>query len=489
MGSHIKRHKLGIVFYTLGNIAPLYRSQLKIINLAIVATAPVIEKHGIDAILRPFIADLNILATTGVSLSVNGVQRTFKGALLAFLADNLASNELGGFKKSFSFAFRSCRTCMVTNDSLSSAFVSDAFESRTETTHRLHCALLGGPASSHYSNTYGINRQSSLLDILGYSMLGGGLPHDAMHDLLEGLAPLEVKLLLKELISQKYFSLEEYNSRLLNFNFGFSDRDKPVPILSRNLQPENSLRSSASQMLTLLRVLPFLIGDRIPEGSEHWTCFILLRKIVDIVLCPAVSENHCSSLKLVISEHHSKFVHLYGVSSFIPKMHFLLHYPDQIKAVAPMVPTWTIRHEAKLNFFKQAAHLANFKNVAFALANRHQRWMCYELTSGKLIKFSFLCGPPTHGTGLTSICQETNDFQENLANIFSDLSSETTVFRTKWVSKSGILYQCNNAYLIVDTDGLDPVFGSLDEILVIGGDQVVFVASMCKSLYFVLSTS
>ena len=43
---------------------------------------------------------------------------------------------------------------------------------------------------------------------------------------------------------------------------------------------------------------------------------------------------------------------------------------------------------------------------------------------------------------------------------------------------------CNNAYLIVDTDGLDPVFGRLDEILVIGGDQVVFVASMCKSLYF-----
>ena len=70
LGSHIKRHKLGIVFYTLGNIAPLYHSQLKIINLAIVATAPVIEKHGIDAILRPFIADLNILATTGVSLSV-----------------------------------------------------------------------------------------------------------------------------------------------------------------------------------------------------------------------------------------------------------------------------------------------------------------------------------------------------------------------------------------------------------------------------------
>ena len=96
LGSHIKRHKLGIVFYTLANIAPQYRSQLKMINLAIV---PVIEKHSLDEVLKPFINDINILSTTGISLTVHGVSRTFKGALLAFLGDNLASNDLGGFKK------------------------------------------------------------------------------------------------------------------------------------------------------------------------------------------------------------------------------------------------------------------------------------------------------------------------------------------------------------------------------------------------------
>ena len=125
-------------------------------------------------------------------------------------------------------------------------------------------------------------------------MFGVGLPHDAMHDVLE---VLEVKLLLKELISQHLFSLEEYNSKLINFNFGYSENDKPVPILSHTLQSGNSLRSSASQTLTLVLVLHFLIGDKVPEESEHWICFLLLRKIVDIVLCPVVSENLCSSLK------------------------------------------------------------------------------------------------------------------------------------------------------------------------------------------------
>lgn len=48
LGTHIKRHKLGIVFFTLGNIRPQYRSSLKAINLVTVATTPVIEKYGLQ---------------------------------------------------------------------------------------------------------------------------------------------------------------------------------------------------------------------------------------------------------------------------------------------------------------------------------------------------------------------------------------------------------------------------------------------------------
>ena len=122
------------------------------------------------------------------------------------------------------------------------------------------------------------------------------------------------------------------------------------------------------QHLRCYKILPFLIGEKIPENDDHWLCFILLRKILDIVLCPTVSKDLCSSLKILINLHHNLFVHLYGASALIPRMHFLVHYPDQIEAVGPMVCTWTIRHEAKLNFFKQASRLLNFKNVAFSLA-------------------------------------------------------------------------------------------------------------------------
>ena len=487
LGSHVKRHKLGIVFYTLANIDPKYRSQLRLINLVIVAAVPIIEKHGLNKVLEPFIVDLNILSTKGINVSISGVEKNYKGALLSFLADNLASNDLGGFKKSFSFSFRSCRTCLATKESFRNSFTSEEFELRTETNHLRQLELLNGDkdTAAHYSKTYGINMKSGLLDVNYFSMFGGGLPHDAMHDILEGIAPLEIKLLLRHFVTSKLFSLRDFNSKLVNFNYGYMESDKPIPILSQVLNSQDkSIRSSSSEMLVLIRVLPFLIADKILENDDHWRCFLLLRKIVDDVLCPVASENLCSSLKLTIREHHTLFVCLYGPATLIPKMHFLLHYPDQIKAVGPMVRTWTIRHEAKLNFFKQAAHLANFKNVASSLAKRQQRWFCYEFASGKLVDAPLECGPPEHGTGVTVVKDRSEATQASLANIFPQISPQSTIFQPKWVQKNGTRYSNNNVYVIIRSDGLDPVFGRLDELMVIGGDLVIFVLTMCKVLCF-----
>ena len=177
------------------------------------------------------------------------------------------------------------------------------------------------------------------------------------------------------------FSLDEFNSRLLNFNYGYAETDKPIPILLHTLQSTEKPLRSASQMITLVQKLPFLIGDKVQEGDKNWSCYLLLRKIIDIILSPRATKELCVSLKLLIRDHHEAFIHLYGVSAYIPKMHFLTHYPEQIQAIGPMIRSWTIRHEAKLNFFKRASRVSNFKNISFTLANNHQRWICYELTS------------------------------------------------------------------------------------------------------------
>ena len=479
LGSHVKRHKLGIVVFTLGNIPPKYRSQLEIINLAVVATVPVIEKHGLDAVLKPFVDDINCLSADGIEHTFAGTSRVFRGALLAFLADNLASNELGGFKKSFSFSFRYCRTCLCTRDSASSSFVSESFTKRCDSSHKERLKMLDTPARDQFSKTYGINKDSILLNVQYYSMFNGGLPHDIMHDLLEGVASCEVKHLLSIFIRNKLFSLDEFNRKLIAFNYGFSKSDKPVPILTRHLA--NSFRQSASQMLLLLCVLPFRIGHMIPVEDEHWICFLLLRKILDIVLSPVASSSICISLKLLIKDHNELYPRVYGSSAFLPKMHFLVHflvhYPEQILQQGPMIRTWTMRHEAKLNVFKQASRLANFKNISLSLASRHQRWIGYQMASGKLINANQLeCGPACSSvsSGTNELQNETKDVQDAIIEVFPEISFQTIVFRPTWIIKEGITYKCNNAFLITGSDGLDPVFSRLDEILVIGGNYAAF---------------
>lgn len=134
---------------------------------------------------------LKVLASDGISISVNGIERTFRGALLSVLGD-LSCHALGGFKESFSFALRICRSCMITKDNYKLVSKSSECALRTDSTHREQSELISGPLGEHYSKTYGINRRSILLDTPYYSMFDGGMPHDIMHDVFEGGVALEI---------------------------------------------------------------------------------------------------------------------------------------------------------------------------------------------------------------------------------------------------------------------------------------------------------
>ena len=282
LGTHTKLYKLGIILFTLGNIPPKFRSTFRAINLVACAVYPIIDEHGIDSILEPFIKDLNILASQGITVSHKGVTRTFKGDLLCFLADNPASNSLGGFKESFSFSYRFCRSCLATNVSYRQRFLPSYFTKRTDSSHQQHCTELTSNEAlkQHYSKTYGINRCSKLINIEKFSMFNGGLPHDVMHDFLEGVAQYEIKLLLRHCIDNKYLTLTDYNHRVVFFNYGHNENDKPGIVTSELLRSDDKkFHLSAAQTLLLCRLLPMIVGDCVPEEDQHWKCFLLLLKI------------------------------------------------------------------------------------------------------------------------------------------------------------------------------------------------------------------
>ena len=328
---------------------------------------------------------------------------------------------------------------------------------------------------------HGINRRSPLLDVPYFSMFNGGLAHDIMHDVLEGVAPLEMSLLLWHCIfSEKYFSLNDYNYRLTHFDFDYTETSKPSPICSRSiLADRKALKLSASQSLVLMRILPLLIGDLIPRNDPNWKCFMKLAKLVDIIMCPWSSADLCAVLKLTIEEHHKSFIALYTESAVIPKFHFLLHYPKQILNVGPMVRTWNMRNEAKLNLFKQTSRLGNFKNISFSIANRHQRLLCYELSTANILNMPMECGPCDQPLPMES---EPQCVQDAVQLLLPTASSNITIAHPTWVKLLGTTLK-RNAYIITGCDGLHPTFAKIFGISVVL-DIVLLRVSHCTVEYF-----
>ena len=73
-----------------------------------------------------------------------------------------------------------------------------------------------------------------------------------------------------------------------------------------------------------------MIGNMIPVDDEHWQNFLDMMTIVDYVFAPAVTPEVAAFLHDKIRDHHACFCELYPTSSFIPKLHYMLHIPEWI---------------------------------------------------------------------------------------------------------------------------------------------------------------
>ena len=68
---------------------------------------------------------------------------------------------------------------------------------------------------------------------------------------------------------------------------------------------------------------------------------------------------------------------------------YLYHYDvlsSVLIRVGPLVRHWTMRYEAKHQYFKQLARsMGNYINICHSLAIRHQSLQCYLLQSGAVL--------------------------------------------------------------------------------------------------------
>ena len=76
-----------------------------------------------------------------------------------------------------------------------------------------------------------------------FHVCDGGLVPDIMHDVLEGALEYEVKLLLKTMIcSDRYFTVDEFNRRLVNIELGYMEiSDRPTEITLATISSSSNL--------------------------------------------------------------------------------------------------------------------------------------------------------------------------------------------------------------------------------------------------------
>ena len=245
-------------------------------------------------------------------------------------------------------------------------FDDDNQELRCKSNYEQHVMLSDPPLT-------GI-KEDSCLNSLNYFHVTENICVDVMHDILEGISLIEVKLMLKHFIfEEKLFTLEQFNDRLRSFDYGFAnEKNKPTVILNLRTA-QNPIKQTASQMWCLILFLPFLIGDFIPEHNQHWELFILLREICSIVFAPVVNNGLAIFLKQLVIDHHNLFKTLYPDRPLTPKHHFMTHYWRMMIKFGPLVKLWCMRFEGKHAPLKRHAQVVcNFINISKTLAYKCQ---------------------------------------------------------------------------------------------------------------------
>ncbi len=150
--------------------------------------------------------DLKKLESEGFVVTVGGIEQTIHAALATFSADSLSAHMLAGFTMSFNFA-RVCRYCMATHTEIKEKFRESDFVLRTPEVHQYHLTCIED------QRMYGVNYPSPFNE-LNYFDVTQAFPPDIMHDLLEGVIPLIIKLVLSWAHKEKHITIQELNDEL-----------------------------------------------------------------------------------------------------------------------------------------------------------------------------------------------------------------------------------------------------------------------------------
>ena len=380
LGTSRKEHKVNAFYWVFTNIESRHRSAVHTLQLATLARYDDVRTFGLRKYLHPFLTDLAFLETEGVYVESLGT--SIKGTVSCIVADNLSAHSVGGFVESFGpNVAHPCRFCTASSDAMQNTELTVAdFPRRCRQEHNLH--VKEATENATVSSKFGVKSNCVFHDYLGNFHVTSALPPDISHDLLEGIVPVEIALCLSVFVSKGYFTLTWLNTVIKSFPFKFKDAVNKPQRVPENFATSGTVGGNATENWTLLRLLPVLIGTKIPMGDDAWHLVMELKEIVELCFAPCITEHAVGYLSSKIADHKRLYKELFPERKLKPKHHYLEHYPDLIREFGSLINMCTMRFESKHSYFKRVIHDSHcFKNILKTMADKHQLLVAYHLSS------------------------------------------------------------------------------------------------------------
>lgn len=314
LGSKTIIHKLGAFFFQVLNGPAASGSKLSSIHLLILAYAEDLKRPGaMDKVLTPLILEMKKLSSDkGVQISIDAQPVIIRALLTGVAADTLAAHDLLGFMGPGAHHF--CRVCTI-----------HRFELRRDGNHvaalrtkEAHAQQVQEVKQNPKKRSlYGVSKDCAL-NALPYFHCVESSVFDAFHDLLEGVVPLVVKLVLRHFICvRELLSVDDFNSRVESFCYGLPDaKNRPSPNFTTDmLLTRKKLKQTGSQMWCLMRALPFLLMDGVENlnaaDEEHMKLVFFLQDIMKIVFAFEVTQEDLDQLDILVIQHNDLFKSLF----------------------------------------------------------------------------------------------------------------------------------------------------------------------------------
>ncbi|CAF4397254.1 unnamed protein product [Rotaria socialis] len=375
IGAKKDTQKITMVYFQLEDLPNTVKSMLKSIGLIAMCNSNYLStKSNKKKFFDPIVQDLNILQTRGLSIPNSASRLNFVFTVLT--GDHLASNDIGGFQKSFSNGYF-CRHCYMNYDERFTPLNEISHALRTTDEHdNLVKELL---TLNNHTVLRGVVDDSPLSKLIGFHPVIS-LPNDIMHDINEGLCGKVLLAMLRETSTKRLLSYGEIEDRLISFKYGFNDKENKPPILRKKHLAKGKLIGTASQKMCLFTLFPIIFFDIIEQldTREVYTC---LREIVSLLYACPFRKSWLSYLYSLTIRFQCLMVHL--LPNFLTsKVHLIIHYASQIGMFGPPVRHWCMRFEAKHQVFKRLAVKSNnYKNILYTLSKRHQLRQCLFFSS------------------------------------------------------------------------------------------------------------